>query len=85
MNAVLADNHCRHVLISIYHALVLPCSWTVELFGAEGTLYEGEQFQLNFKFNHKYPFDAPQVSHGTSKHFFHILEQNISGENILWP
>ncbi|XP_034249379.1 ubiquitin-conjugating enzyme E2 W isoform X2 [Thrips palmi] len=35
--------------------------WTVELQGAEGTLYEGEHFQLNFKFNSKYPFDAPQV------------------------
>lgn len=35
--------------------------WTVDLRGADGTLYEGENFQLNFKFNSKYPFDAPQV------------------------
>lgn len=27
--------------------------------GVEGTLYEGEQFQLLFKFNNKYPFDSP--------------------------
>jgi ubiquitin-conjugating enzyme E2 W len=30
--------------------------------GAEGTLYEGEQFQLQFKFSAKYPFDSPEVS-----------------------
>jgi ubiquitin-conjugating enzyme E2 W len=29
--------------------------------GAEGTLYEGEQFQLQFKFSAKYPFDSPEV------------------------
>lgn len=27
--------------------------------GVEGTLYEGERFQLLFKFNSKYPFDSP--------------------------
>lgn len=27
--------------------------------GVEGTLYEGEHFQLLFKFNNKYPFDSP--------------------------
>lgn len=30
--------------------------------GAEGTLYEGEMFQLQFKFSPKYPFDSPEVS-----------------------
>lgn len=30
--------------------------------GASGTLYEGEQFQLQFKFSNKYPFDSPEVS-----------------------
>jgi ubiquitin-conjugating enzyme E2 W len=29
--------------------------------GAQGTLYEGEQFQLQFKFSPKYPFDSPEV------------------------
>jgi ubiquitin-conjugating enzyme E2 W len=29
--------------------------------GAEGTLYEGELFQLQFKFSPKYPFDSPEV------------------------
>lgn len=30
--------------------------------GVDGTLYEGEHFQLQFKFNNKYPFDSPEVS-----------------------
>lgn len=30
--------------------------------GVEGTLYEGEHFLLQFKFNNKYPFDSPEVS-----------------------
>ncbi len=29
--------------------------------GASGTLYEGEKFQLLFKFSSRYPFDSPQV------------------------
>jgi len=30
--------------------------------GAEGTLYDGEQFQLQFKFDAKYPFESPEVN-----------------------
>lgn len=30
--------------------------------GVAGTLYEGEHFQLLFKFNNKYPFDSPEVT-----------------------
>lgn len=30
--------------------------------GAPGTLYEGEKFQLLFKFSSRYPFDSPQVT-----------------------
>lgn len=33
--------------------------------GAVGTLYEGEKFQLLFKFTPKYPFDSPEVRFGT--------------------
>lgn len=36
--------------------------------GAPGTLYEGEKFQLLFKFSGRYPFDSPQVSAGRSEH-----------------
>jgi len=36
--------------------------WIVYMEGAKGTLYEGEQFQLQFKFSSKYPFDSPEVT-----------------------
>ncbi|KAF7281025.1 putative ubiquitin-conjugating enzyme E2 W-B [Rhynchophorus ferrugineus] len=36
--------------------------WTIHMEGASGTLYEGERFQLQFKFSNKYPFDSPEVT-----------------------
>lgn len=30
--------------------------------GAEGTLYDGELFQLQFKFGSSYPFESPEVN-----------------------
>uniref|UniRef100_A0A6G4ZZI5 N-terminal E2 ubiquitin-conjugating enzyme n=1 Tax=Rhipicephalus microplus TaxID=6941 RepID=A0A6G4ZZI5_RHIMP len=36
--------------------------WIVDMEGAKGTLYEGEKFQLLFKFSSKYPFDSPEVT-----------------------
>lgn len=36
--------------------------WIVRMEGAKGTLYEDEQFQLQFKFSSKYPFDSPEVT-----------------------
>ncbi len=44
----------RDVIISHFR-------WVVDLEGATGTLYEGEKFQLQFKFGPRYPFDSPQV------------------------
>ncbi|XP_031561231.1 ubiquitin-conjugating enzyme E2 W-like [Actinia tenebrosa] len=35
--------------------------WIIELDGAQGTLYENEKFQLQFKFGSRYPFDSPEV------------------------
>ena len=35
--------------------------WIIEVSGPPGTLYEGETFKLNFKFNSRYPFDSPIV------------------------
>ncbi|XP_060761569.1 probable ubiquitin-conjugating enzyme E2 W-A isoform X2 [Neoarius graeffei] len=35
--------------------------WFIDMEGAPGTLYEGEKFQLFFKFGSRYPFDSPQV------------------------
>lgn len=43
---------------SIYRNL---SEWIVDLDGAPGTLFEGEKFQLAFKFGSRYPFDSPQV------------------------
>jgi len=37
-------------------------TWHVRLTGAAGTLYEGENFKLQFKFSPKYPFDSPEVT-----------------------
>lgn len=39
----------------------VPPRWVVHMEGAAGTLYEGEKFQLQFKFSPKYPFDSPEV------------------------
>lgn len=36
--------------------------WRVSLDGATGTLYEGEKFQLQFRFGPKYPFESPEVT-----------------------
>lgn len=36
--------------------------WTIHMDGAVGTLYEGEKFELLFKFSPKYPFDSPEVT-----------------------
>ncbi|XP_076823437.1 putative ubiquitin-conjugating enzyme E2 W-B [Clavelina lepadiformis] len=33
----------------------------VEVHGAQGTLFAGEQFKLLFKFGDRYPFESPQV------------------------
>lgn len=36
--------------------------WIIHMEGASGTIYEGESFQLQFKFSNKYPFDSPEVN-----------------------
>ena len=35
--------------------------WNVTIIGAEGTIYQGETFELQFIFNEKYPFESPCV------------------------
>ena len=35
--------------------------WRIWVIGAEGTLYHGEKFELEFTFGNKYPFESPQV------------------------
>jgi len=36
--------------------------WRVRLSGPPNTLYQGEDFLLQFKFGMKYPFDSPEVT-----------------------
>ncbi|KAJ8033333.1 Ubiquitin-conjugating enzyme E2 W [Holothuria leucospilota] len=36
-------------------------TWIVHIEGAEGSLYHGEKFQLQFRFSNRYPFDSPEV------------------------
>uniref|UniRef100_A0A7E4VL84 N-terminal E2 ubiquitin-conjugating enzyme n=1 Tax=Panagrellus redivivus TaxID=6233 RepID=A0A7E4VL84_PANRE len=35
--------------------------WHVYVEGAKGTLYEGEKFTLQFRFDDQYPFSSPEV------------------------
>jgi ubiquitin-conjugating enzyme E2 W len=35
--------------------------WIAAFVGGEGTLYEGEEFQLQFRFSADYPIDPPEV------------------------
>lgn len=52
----------KHFIFDLlsYHFLL---SWTINMQGAEGTLYDGEQFQLQFKFGTSYPFESPEVNY----------------------
>nr|CAB3267457.1 ubiquitin-conjugating enzyme E2 W-like [Phallusia mammillata] len=43
-------------------SLSSPGQFMVEVKGAEGTLFAGEEFKLLFKFGQSYPFDSPQVT-----------------------
>lgn len=49
-------------LLSEVFNVVFYSRWIVDMEGAPGTLYEGEKFQLLFKFSSRYPFDSPQVT-----------------------
>jgi len=41
--------------------------------GAEGTLYDGEQFQLQFKFGTSYPFESPEVKNVYFISIFYLI------------
>ncbi|XP_071548767.1 ubiquitin-conjugating enzyme E2 W isoform X4 [Panulirus ornatus] len=49
------------VTVDVDQAHTKLTEWVVHMEGASGTLYEGEKFQLQFKFSPKYPFDSPEV------------------------
>jgi len=35
--------------------------WIVDIVGAEGSIYEGEPYQLQITFGPNYPMDSPEV------------------------
>ena len=35
--------------------------WHIDFEGADGSLYQGEKFTLQFRFTDQYPFDSPEV------------------------
>ena len=47
---------------SIYWELVLIKRWVIEVYGAPGTLYANESYQLQVDFPEHYPMEAPQVA-----------------------
>ena len=36
--------------------------WIVNIDGAEASLYQGETFNLRFRFDERYPFESPEVT-----------------------
>ena len=57
----LSTNPPPGISINVDEASNNLAEWTVDLKGASSTLYDGELFQLSFKFPERYPFDSPIV------------------------
>mmetsp|Transcript_16850 Transcript_16850/g.18786 ORF Transcript_16850/g.18786 Transcript_16850/m.18786 type:complete len:153 (+) Transcript_16850:2-460(+) len=59
--------------------------WNAKFNGAEGSLYEGEVFDLQFKFDNKFPFEAPEVIFiGTPPIHPHIYSNGYICLSILY-
>eukprot|EP00051_Salpingoeca_urceolata_P010653 m.130673 g.130673 ORF g.130673 m.130673 type:complete len:159 (+) comp16798_c1_seq4:129-605(+) len=59
-------------------------TWTVQLSGAPGSIYEGEVFTLQISFVGKYPFESPEVLFsGRSPEHPHIYENGHICLSIL--
>jgi hypothetical protein len=52
--------------------------------GAPGTLYEGEKFQLLFKFSSRYPFDSPQVIYLAFNFFIVFLDYSKNTKLVIF-
>ena len=52
---------CGRLCFSLVLCTYCECRWVVDVTGVPGTLYDGEQFKLQFKFGTRYPFDSPTV------------------------
>lgn len=53
----------RYSVIAIFYHfnLLVFREWRLGVKGAKGTLYEGEEFSLQFRFSSQYPFSSPEV------------------------
>jgi ubiquitin-protein ligase len=58
----LIESYNIYYLVSLVDCCLLLVSWRIRVEGAVGTIYEGEEFMLQFKFSPKYPFESPEVS-----------------------
>ena len=59
--------------------------WHIKFTGAEGTVYAGEKFTLQFKFNGEYPIDSPEVIFvGTPPQHEHVYSNGYICLSILY-
>ena len=59
--------------------------WHIKFTGAEGTVYAGEAYTLQFKFNSEYPIDSPEVIFvGTPPEHEHIYSNGFICLSILY-
>ncbi|TNV75238.1 hypothetical protein FGO68_gene11179 [Halteria grandinella] len=59
--------------------------WHIKFTGAEGTVYAGEPYCLQFKFNNEYPIDSPEVIFvGTPPKHEHIYSNGFICLSILY-
>ena len=59
--------------------------WHIKFVGAEGSVYAGESYTLQFKFNSEYPIDSPEVIFiGTPPDHEHIYSNGYICLSILY-
>ena len=59
--------------------------WHIKFVGAEGTVYAGEPYTLQFKFNSDYPIESPEVIFvGTPPDHEHIYSNGYICLSILY-
>ena len=59
------------------------CSWHIHIVGTEESLYAGEEYLLQYKFNPKYPFAAPQVYTCTCMFEIHVYTCTPSVRSLV--
>jgi len=60
-------------------------TWLVTFNGAEGSVYEGERYTLEFKFDQDYPIEAPEVVFkGNYPHHEHVYSNGYICLSILY-